>query len=137
MKKYAIFSASWILLLGLSSCTEEKLVSTPETFVRVKVDLAEGFNNRRVSLYFNQELHFEADLGPSVPLAGPIASFTTSLPRDSNRVRVVWRLHTPNSWYQTDSTIFFIGNADRYYLGLELRNDSLTARVQDSPFLHL
>ena len=126
-----------VVLLVITSCKEEKLVSTPETVVPVGVDLQSGFDDRELKVYFNQQLSFDADLSSRVPLAGPIAGFSTYLSRDSNRVLVKWRSHTTNSTYQQDSSTFFLGNADNYYLGLELRNDTLGIKIQDTPFLYL
>src|SRR3972149_358836 len=137
MKQNTFVRAFVLVLLVFASCKEEQLVSTPETIIPVGVDLQSGFEDRELKIYFNQHLSFDADLSARVPLAGPIAGFSTYLSRDSNRVRVGWQSHTANSPYQQDSATFFLRNASSYYLGLELRNDSLRIKLQDTPFLSL
>lgn len=68
-----------LVLLVLTSCKEETLISASENIVPIGVDLQSGFDDRELKVYLNQQLSFDADLSPRVPLAGPLAGFSTYL----------------------------------------------------------
>ena len=124
-----------LFFLFVTSCKEETIVSNSEQPVPVIVDLQWGFTERHVEVYFDHELSFYADL--SAFTYGPSARFNAYLLRDSHSINVVWRTYSPNSIIQKDSATFLIESANKCYLGLELRDDTVSVKVQDTPFLYL
>lgn len=132
-----IFLAAILLLLS-TSCTEENTVSPSDELVSVQVDLQYGFEGHLVSIEFNGHEYFSAELSESVPLAGPLATFSSHLPRGLNRFYTFWRAdgYQIGPFYE-DSVDFQLDDAERYFLGVGLYADTLDVVVQDSAFLYL
>ncbi len=102
--------------------------------VRVKVDLQYGFTGNFVRVKFNGDSYFSAFLDEMAPLSGPLATFTTYLPQGLNQCEIFWREILVKANY-TESKEFNLGNADIYYMGIRVSNDStLVIDLQEEPF---
>jgi hypothetical protein len=136
MKNYKLVFI--ILLLLSSSCKKETVVSTiEENIVPVDVDLQTGFEDKSIRVYFDQQVSFQAILSGLVPFSGPIAKFSTQLERSSHSLKVRWQSSNSGIAFKIDSTVITLGNVAKYYIGLEIINDSLKTKVQDIPFGYL
>jgi hypothetical protein len=137
MKKLKLTTVLFLMLMV--SCKQETVVNSDDNTVPVDIDLQMGVENNYIKVYCNQRLSFQAYLSNSVPLSGPIATFSTYLNRNSNTVRVWWHsLSSSNGLeFKQDSSVFNLGTSDRYYIGIQIINDSLTLKVQDSQFGYL
>ena len=108
-----------------------------EELVPVQVDLLDGFAGHAVRVEFFDEEVYSDTLSTSVPLAGPLASFSVSRPRGSNQINVYWQdLDSLHGYWE--NYLFNLGNADQYYMSINaIGPGSLTVVVQDGPFLYL
>ena len=133
----SIFLAAVLLLLSIS-CTEENIVSPSDELVMVQVDLQYGFEGHLVSIEFSGDEYFRAELSESVPLAGPLATFSSHLPSGLNRLYAFWRAdgYQIGPFYE-DSVDFQLDDAERYFLGIGVYADTLDVAVQDSAFLYM
>lgn len=107
--------------------------------VKVIVDFTYGVNGNFVRLKFNDNECFSADLNEKAPLAGPIATFTTYLPRGLNQCELFWQeetggVHLP---YNIECKDVMIGDANLYYMGISVSDDStLVIDLREKPFLY-
>ena len=138
MNKLSNISIVIFITLITTGCAEEKIVSPSNELVMVQVDLQYGVEGHFVYLKFNNIEYFRAELSESVPLSGPLAIFVTYLPRGSNNLYAFWR----SNGYQIgpsnqDSVYINLGDAEKYFLGVGISNDTLNVQVQDSAFPYL
>ncbi len=112
-----------------------------ESHVPVQVDLGGNFASHNILIELNGIESFRATLSESVPFAGPAASFATSLPRGANQLYIFWQDMTPtlDSNWQDDTVAFHFGDAEKYFMALniDVDADTLIFRLQDTPFLYL
>ena len=126
----------WIIpILFLLSCTKNNSTEPEDQLLKVQVDLQNGFAGHLVILEFNGEEFYRADLSESDPFSGPLASFSTFLPRGQNKLYVFWQ----SDGYQVgpfneDSLTFMIGEEKQYFLGLSVYADSLYYVIQDEAY---
>jgi hypothetical protein len=112
-------------------------VFAEEDNVPVQVDLHTGFAGHMVLITLNGVRSFEAMLSEFVRLSGPMASFSTSVPRGETSIQVFWydpvdgTLPSPS-----DTDEFTLEDAEQYYLYLNVYSDSLIMHLQDAPFLY-
>ena len=125
---FAVFLGSMIL----SGCDEDKVTGARTGLVEVRVDLVSGLQGNKVRVLFNEAIYFQADLTESVPFSGPVAVFTTSLPRGTNQCEVNWR--DGGLPYNTYTQDINLGDADIYYVYIMASNDStLVVNVLENP----
>lgn len=122
----------------LVNCTKDKITHSEENTncknVPIQVDFIYGVENHHVILYFNDQIYFSALLSETVMLSGPIARFTTELPRTENTIFVFCRnIAQPSKTYQ-DSISIHLENARMYYFGVELIDGLFHYTLQDKPF---
>jgi hypothetical protein len=136
MKSIIIFTFLGLFLI--INCTKEKIVNSNEEsqeFVSVQVDFQSGTEENRICLKFNDETYFDAMLSNLLPLTGPVAGFTTCLPIGQNKLYILSQyLGVAAIISNEDSTIIDFGNADKYYIGIELSDDRYQFTVQENPF---
>ena len=127
-----------ILLFLLINCAEENIDSPGDELVAVRIDLQYGFQSHHVLIKFNGDQYFNTTLSESVPFAGPLAIFSTQLPRGLNRLNAFWSSNDNQvlSSFQ-DSVDFQLDDAEQYFIGLSVYNDSLYFIVQDSTFVYM
>jgi len=121
-------------IIFLMGCESDDITGVNDQFVDVKIDLQMGFEGHSVLLKFNGENYYQANLSELVPLAGPIATFSTTLPRGDNNCYAFWGLLEQTTDWKVDSVLIFLGEADEYFLGYQIVNDTLKIVVQDSAF---
>ena len=102
--------------------------------VQTQIDLQSGFGGQMISIEVNGIESFQAILSKNEPHAGPLASFCTYLPRGKNRIVVHWRSQNLQLPAHEDSIFIDLGEAEKYYVGLEASGDTLIVRVQDHFF---
>ena len=125
------------LMLMLSmSCSEDDLADPKDDLVMVDIHLQSGFEGHLVLMEFNGDEYFRAELSESVPFAGPLATFSTPLPRGQNHFYAFWGQAGNQVWYE-DSVDIQFDNAEKYFLGVNAYADTLNVVVQDSIFLYL
>ena len=142
MRQLKILLICFLISMSLITCKKSIVETDDESggFVDVQIDLQSGFEDNWIQIKINGIKTFEAILSPIVFLAGPMASYTTNIPRGMNRLGVSWVpmadaiIPSPPREKNCD---FQIGIAERYYIGLSIANDSLSIIVQDEPFLYL
>ena len=132
---FAIFS---FLILLPANCTKDNITGSEENTncekVPIQVEFIYGFENHQIMLYFNDQLYFSAMLSESVLLSGPIAHFTTELPRAENSVFIFCRNITqPSETYQ-DSTSIHLLSAEKYYFQIELIDGLFSYTLQDKRY---
>ena len=138
MVRIALTSLLSTFLMLFVSCTQETFVVVRDSSVAAKLDLFDGFEGRHVNLYLNGQLSYSATLGTLVPLSGPIDQFETSLFHGVNTiVAECWQEESPGSSYTKRTTTVILGDADKYFLALSLRSDTLLVNVQDTPFIYI
>ena len=125
-----------ILLFLLVSCKKETILTSQDNMIPVDIDLQTGTENKHVKVYLNQQLSFQAYLPTSGSLAGPIASFSTFLPSNTKTMRVWWQSSSSSNGllFKQDSSVFNLSSSKKYYIGIEINNDTLKVVVQDIPF---
>ena len=126
------------ITLLMINCTKDKIVNSEENAdckkVPIQIDFMYGFENHHVMLYFNDQMYFSALLSESVLLSGPIAHFTTQLPRNENTVFIFCRnLTQPSKTYQ-DSTSISLESAEKYYFELELIDGLFSYTLHDKRY---
>jgi hypothetical protein len=124
----------FFLSLTIYSCTEESTTYPIEDLVITKIDLQTGFEGHHVIIEFNNEVHFNAILSEAVPFSGPLATFSTYLPRENNHLYIAWTLNYP---FLTDSIDIFLGSSDKYFIGIRLNGEEIEYEIQESEFLYL
>jgi hypothetical protein len=117
--------------LLLIACSEDKIINTTNNTVTVTFDLHNGFEERTFSILVDTIFYFQASLSPAVPFAGPVARFRTILTREKHILKVSWS----DTW-KIDSVEFTLGQSSQYFIGLELRADTLLIEVRDEPYLY-
>ena len=129
----------WITLVFLLvSCNEKSATEPDDVLSMVSVELQQGFAGHLVILEFNDEEYYRAELSESAPFAGPLASFSTYLPRGKNMLRAFWQSDGYQVGpYKEDSLIIEIGDAKKYFLGISAYEDSLYHVIQDIGFTYL
>ena len=73
----------------------------------------------------------------SVPFAGPLTHFTTYLTRGTSRLFVLWGSHSLQEPTYQDSAHVEINDAEEYFIGLRVWDDTLGVQVHDSAFVSL
>lgn len=126
---------AFVVLISIS-CNEDP-VSSSEDLVTVEVHLQSGFEGHLVLMEFNGDEYFRAELSESVPFSGPLATFSTSLPRGQNHLHASWGVQLGSQVWNEDSVDIQFDNAEKYYLGVRAYADTLNVLVQDSTFLYL
>jgi len=124
------------VVLVLISCDDDP-VSSSEDLVTVEVHLQSGFEGHLVLMEFNGDEYFRAELSESVPFSGPLATFSTSLPRGQNHLHASWGVQLGSQVWNEDSVDIQFDNAEKYYLGVRAYADTLNVLVQDNTFLYL
>ncbi|MCH7973930.1 MAG: hypothetical protein IH949_08600 [Bacteroidetes bacterium] len=137
-------------LLGmlLISCSDEitifqdvpvsdEITQSQADSVNVQIDLQFGFDDKWVWIYINDEIKFMALLSKSVPFSGAQAIFTSNVLRGTNKLDVRWRSLSGQFTLFKALKDFKIGDAEKYYIGLRIYNDTLNVVVQDSTFGYL
>ncbi len=119
------------LMLSMS-CSEDDSAD----LVMVDIHLQSGFEGHLVLMEFNGDEYFRAELSESVPFAGPLATFSTLLPRGQNHFYAFWG-QAGNQVWNEDSVDIQFDNAEKYFLGVNAYADTLIVVVQDSTFLYL
>ena len=137
MKNYfpILFSLSFILI----ACSKENTTCPIiDEKVEVQFDLQTGFGDNAVSIKIDDEYYFHAMLTGIELLAGPQASFTTYLLQGEHNLNIQ-RNHIDNYFgnAKLDSTVIFIGTAEKYWIGLSVYSDSLYISIQDSRFFYI
>ena len=127
----------WTLGVLTTGCGGETRVQSDGDLVKVQIDLQWGFEGQVVTVKFSGEEHFHTELSELVPLAGPLASFVTRLPRGENDLLVRWSPPNLQEESHEDSADFELRDAEEYFIGLRASGDTLTIEIQDSPFLYL
>ncbi len=135
MKVLTRFITLMCVVLILISC-EDDPVSSSEELVAVEVHLQSGLEGDFVVIEIDGDNYFYAYLSESVPIAGPLAKFSTFLPRGQNHFITVWGTMGDQD-SNMDSVDIQFDNAEKYYLGVNINADTLIVLVQDSPFLYL
>jgi hypothetical protein len=129
----------WIIpILFLLSCSENNSTEPEDQLLKVQVDLQNGFAGHLVILEFNGEEFYRADLSESAPFSGPLASFSTFLPRGQNKLYVFWQLDGYQVGpFKEDSLTFKLGEENQYFIGLSTNDDFIEYVLQDDAFLYL
>ena len=141
---FVVFS---LMILLSVNCTKDNSTGSEENAnyeieentncetVPVQVEFINGFANHQIMLHFNDQLYYSALLSESVLLSGPIAHFTTELPRTENSVFIFCRNLTPPLFntYQ-DSTSIHLESAEKYYFELVLIDGLFSFTLQDKRY---
>ncbi|MBC8401507.1 MAG: hypothetical protein H8E14_08465 [Candidatus Marinimicrobia bacterium] len=129
------FIMTLTLMLSMS-CSEHDLTDPKVDLVMVEIHLQSGFEGYLVLMEFNGDEYFRSELSESVPFAGPLATFSTLLPRGQNHFYTFWG-QAGNQVWNEDSVDIQFDNAEKYFLGVNVYADTLNVVVQDSTFLYL
>jgi len=133
---FFMYSCEQSEITGTHGTTLEKQDTLTES-IPVQVDIQEGFADLYISVRFNDEIYFVADLCSGVPLAGPVALFRTSLPQGRHALKVTWsKGRTIEPPPVIDSVQVEIQAIERVYIGIERdeREDTLRVEVREKPF---
>ena len=149
MKVFMKYALVFIILITITTgCSEKKIVNptaenTPkltEELVPVQVDLflwksnsGDIFTGYHVLIKFNNIEYYKDVMSNSAPLAGPMASFTVNLSRGSNNLYFSYEY---NGQLYQKSIDFNLGDAEKYYIGIDAYNDRITIKVQENIFLY-
>ena len=128
------FLFTLIILLLFNSCTDESTTNSLDELIKARIDLQSGFAGNYVIIKGNDEIIFNAQLSESVPLAGPLATFTTYLPKGNNKMFILWTLNYP---FLRDSIEFILEDTGNYFIGLQLLDDKIFFQIQDDEFHYL
>ncbi len=126
-----------IFIVTLLSCNEDTIVETNTDYREVQFDLQYGFANNSVVVEVNSTIHFNAMLSNLSPLSGPEASFNILLERGSHELIIHRKSLMTSSETFNYTTYIEIGRATKYYIGINIYNDSLKVAIQDSSFLYI
>lgn len=109
-----------------------------EEWVNVRVDLQYGFQGHSVLIKLNGDVYLSETLSESVPFSGPLAIFSTQLPRGLNRLNAYWRSNNNQaSSSLQDNVDFQLGDAEQYFIGISVYSGSLYFIIQDSTFMYM
>jgi hypothetical protein len=121
------------------SCEVDKnhLFTSNGDFSEAQFDIQQECNGKYILIQLNEKNILESFLSDHVPLEGPLASFNIDIEKGLNRISVKW--HSLNSSYiiYEDSADIFIGEFEKYYIGIDTPQDSLVITVQSQPFLYI
>ena len=125
---------SFVLLIILCKCTGNSNLDPVDELVLCQIDFQSGFEGHYVDLRINEKIYFIWWLSEEVPFSGPIAKLTTYIPRGNNKLAMRW-LNTVRFVY--DSCEIYIGNSDKYFIGISLNENVIDVQVQDTEFSYL
>ena len=128
------FLLTLLFFLLFTSCTEESLTNPVAEIKSVGVDLQSGFAGFNVVIKSKDGIIYHAQLSESVPLAGPLGNFTTSLPKGNNKLVIFWSL---TNQYLNESIEFELEDNDTYFISIQLIEGMIDFKIQNSPFLYL
>lgn len=127
------------VIVGCKENSTDSVINSSQSnncdLVKVRIDMIYGFFGKIVRLNINNNENFYAILSSAVSLAGPEASFSTYLVRGENKLIV--SLGDPGNIHNfvRDSTTFFLGSKDKYFIGLGFI-DKIEVTIQDSAFVY-
>jgi len=124
----------FLFSIFLNSCTDYSSTDKLNEMVNTHVDLHSGFQNNSVLLKYQEKILFNEKLSSTVPLSGPLATFTTYLSKGNNIRYFSWGL---DSLSNSDSIEFTIDESEMHYIGISVYNDTLTFQIQKTEFIYL
>ncbi|MFQ5605301.1 MAG: hypothetical protein ACE5HS_18705 [bacterium] len=138
MKHFLLF----LLIFALIGCDSDSnpLSQDPasnDNLVAVQFDFQGGFAGQFIDLDINEKDIFSAFFSNVSSFTGPEAMMVTYLPRGQNRLRIFRRENGDEQNTANLSVDVNLGNARKYFIGLNIRGDKLNAVVQDTVFLYL
>jgi len=125
---------SFVLLITLCKCTGNSNLEPVDELVLCQIDFQSGFEGHYVDLRINEKIYFIGWLSEEVLFSGPIARFTTYLPRGNNELAMRW-MNTVRFVY--DSCEINIGDSEQYFIGISLNENVIDVQVQDTEFIYL
>lgn len=142
INKLIIILILLLISFTLISCIKEKIVNSNDELncelVLVQIDFQSGVADNRIQIEFNDEIYFSSMFSKYVPLAGPMATFTTYLARGENKLHIFGQLlSAPQQTYYQKNTFINIGSDDKYYIGIVLSSGDFVITVQENPFGYL
>lgn len=132
--KNILFLSTLLFFILINACTDESTTSPLDELIKSRIDLQSGFEGHYVIIECNSEIIFNAILSESVPLSGPLATFTTYLPKGNNEMYILWTLNYP---FLKDSIDFILEDTENCYIGIQLSNDTIYFQIQNNEFLYL
>jgi len=139
MRSFLAIMFAFSLPLVLINCNKDNVTdsgSSGSDLIEVKIDLQECLLDKLVIVRFNNNVYFKAFLSEHLSsMSGPLATFTTYLPRGTNKCKVFWG--GINQSDHSDSTDVYFGRLVKYYIGIGMYSDSLIVKVQETPFIYL
>ena len=138
-KSFLIFP---LLTLLLIYCIKDKVVDSDDKLtdelVQVQVDFQSGVADNRILLKTDNTTCFDAMLSKIVPFAGPVATFTTYLKRGQNTIFLLNEyLDVAQSTAYQDSATIHLGNAEKYFIGIQLSGNKFNIIIKEDPFLYM
>ncbi|KAA3616252.1 MAG: hypothetical protein DWQ05_10935 [Calditrichaeota bacterium] len=139
MRIFSFYFLTLFLYIFLLGCDDDNFIENTPDLAKINVDLQAGFEDHFVSVKFNDERYFSADLTELAPLAGPLATFVTYLKPGEYNCEIFWQenVRQVGQPFFLDSTIITIGNLDEYYLGIRAYSDTISVELKESPFSYL
>ena len=90
-----------------------------------------GFAGYNVVIKNKDGIIYHAQLSESIPFAGPLGTFTTSLPKGNNKLVIFWTL---TNQYLNESIEFELEDSDTYFILIRLVDGKIDFKIQNSPF---
>ena len=129
-----VFLSTLVILFLFNSCTDESTTNPLDELIKARIDLQFGFAGNNVIIEGKDEIIFHAQLSESVPLSGPLATFTTYLPKGNNKMFILWALNYP---FLRDSIEFILEDIDACFIAIQLMDDKIDFQIQNDEFLYL
>ena len=128
MKLKSILILSFMLI---AACSGRSLDESDSALT--EVHLQSGFYGH-VTVWVNDEIVYDEIMSDQVPFAGPQDKFSLSISRGTALIKVSWGASDSK---MTDDFSVQIGSLDKYFLGINIVNNSLSLTLQNTEFLYL
>ena len=128
-----VFLSCLLFFFLFNSCTDESSTNPVAELKTVRVDLQSGFAGFNVVIKSEGAIVYHSQLSESVPFAGPLGTFTTSLPKGNNKLVIFWTL---TNQYLNESIEFELEDNDTYFISIQLVEGKIDFKIQNSPFIY-
>jgi len=128
-----VFLSTLLFFFLFNSCTDESSTNPAAELKTVRVDLQSGFAGFDIVIKSKDVTVYHAQLSESVPFAGPLGTFTTSLPKGNNKLVIFWTL---TNQYLNESIEFELEDNDTYFISIQLVEGKIDFKIQNSPFIY-
>lgn len=137
MKNVKLATVALLMWVVAAGCGNLLDTDCQENLVATEVHLQQGFEGHWVSVELNGDVRFQGHLDSAVPLAGPMAVFHVDVPKGTHQLLIRWVPTDGDRRARISTVDIQLDQAEFYYVGLIVSEDSMQAIVQESPFLYV